>query len=58
MDIRSGRRRRLLGAGALASAAVLAVVTGSAATSASAQPLHTFPAHWLPTLTPEEFSIV
>jgi len=58
VDIRSGRRRRLLGAGALASAAVLAVVTGSAATSASAQPLHTFPAHWLPTLTPIKHVVV
>jgi phospholipase C len=59
VDTGSGRRRRrLLGAGALATAAVLAVATGSAASSASAQPLHTIPAHWLPTLTPIKHVVV
>jgi phospholipase C len=52
------RRRVLYGAGALASAAVLAVVTGSAATTAEAQPLHTLPAEWLPTITPIKHVVV
>ncbi|MDT8911787.1 alkaline phosphatase family protein [Amycolatopsis sp. PS_44_ISF1] len=62
MDTGIGRRRRrsrrLLGAGALASAAVLAIVTGSAATTAEAQPLHPRPASWLPTLTPIKHVVV
>jgi phospholipase C len=52
------RRRGLLGAGALASVAVLAVVTGSAATTADAQPLNLFPAHWIPTATPIKHVVV
>ncbi|WP_275291279.1 alkaline phosphatase family protein [Amycolatopsis sp. La24] len=59
MDTAFGRRRRrLLGAGALVSAAVLAIVTGSAASSAQAQPLHPLPASWLPTLTPIKHVVV
>ena len=59
MDTAFGRRRRrLLGAGALASAAVLAIVTGSAASSAEAQPLHPVPAWWLPTATPIKHVVV
>ncbi|MDX3191428.1 alkaline phosphatase family protein [Streptomyces sp. MN03-5084-2B] len=59
MDTRTRRRRRgLLGAGALASVAALAVVTGSAATTAEAQPLNLFPAHWLPTSTPIKHVVV
>ncbi|HEY3712271.1 MAG TPA: alkaline phosphatase family protein [Amycolatopsis sp.] len=62
MDTGIGRRRRrsrrLLGAGALASAAALVIVTGSAATSADAQPLHAQPASWLPTLTPIKHVVV
>lgn len=59
MDKRTRRRRRgLLGAGALASVAALAVVTGSAATTADAQPLNVFPAHWIPTATPIKHVVV
>ncbi|MEV6902505.1 alkaline phosphatase family protein [Amycolatopsis sp. NPDC051372] len=62
MDKGIGRRRRrsrgLIGAGALASAAVLAIVTGSAASTADAQALHTLPASWLPTLTPIKHVVV
>ncbi|MEC3981948.1 phospholipase C [Amycolatopsis sp. H20-H5] len=61
MDTRSGRRhgrRRTLGAGALATAALLAVVTGSAAGSAAAQPLHLQRADWLPTATPIKHVVV
>ncbi|GLY34481.1 phospholipase C [Amycolatopsis sp. NBRC 101858] len=59
MDTRIRRRRRgLLGAGALASVAVLAVVTGSAASTAEAQPLNLFPAHWIPTSTPIKHVVV
>ncbi|WP_328603798.1 alkaline phosphatase family protein [Amycolatopsis sp. NBC_00345] len=62
MDTGIGRRRRrsrrLLGAGALASAAALVIVTGSAATSADAQPLRPQPASWLPTLTPIKHVVV
>ncbi|WP_410606398.1 phospholipase C [Amycolatopsis sp. lyj-109] len=59
MDTRTRRRRRgLLGAGAIASVAALAVVTGSAATTADAQPLNLFPAHWLPTSTPIKHVVV
>ena len=59
MDRKTGRRRRgLLGAGALASVAALAVVTGSAATTADAQPLNLFPAHWIPTSTPIKHVVV
>ncbi|WP_290056651.1 phospholipase C [Amycolatopsis solani] len=59
MDTRTRRRRRgLLGAGALASVAALAVVTGSAATTADAQPLNLFPAHWIPTATPIKHVVV
>ncbi|MFB9682567.1 phospholipase C [Amycolatopsis plumensis] len=59
MDRKTRRRRRgLLGAGALASAAALAVVTGSAATTADAQPLNLFPAHWIPTSTPIKHVVV
>jgi phospholipase C len=59
VDTRPRRRRRgLLGAGALASVAVLAVVTGSAATTADAQPLNLFPAHWIPTATPIKHVVV
>ncbi|MEU5266309.1 alkaline phosphatase family protein [Amycolatopsis sp. NPDC021455] len=59
MDKRTRRRRRgLLGAGALASAAALAVVTGSAAPAADAQPLNLFPAHWIPTATPIKHVVV
>jgi len=58
VDTGTGRRRRLLGVGALASAVVLAVATGSAATTAEAQPLHPLPAQWLPTLTPIKHVVV
>jgi phospholipase C len=60
VDTRSRRRRRrgLLGAGALASVAALAVVTGSAASTAEAQPLHPFPAQWIPTATPIKHVVV
>ena len=58
MDTGTGRRRRLLGAGALASAVVLAVATGSAAATTEAQPLHPVPAQWLPTLTPIKHVVV
>jgi phospholipase C len=59
VDTRPRRRRRgLLGAGALASVAVLAVVTGSAASTADAQPLNLFPAHWIPTATPIKHVVV
>jgi phospholipase C len=59
VDTRPRRRRRgLLGAGALASVAVLAVVTGSAASTADAQPLNLFPAHWIPTSTPIKHVVV
>lgn len=59
MDKRIRRRRRgLLGAGALASVATLAIVTGSAASTAEAQPLHTVPAQWLPTSTPIKHVVV
>ncbi|MFJ1761101.1 phospholipase C [Amycolatopsis sp. NPDC088138] len=59
MDTRIRRRRRgLLGAGALASVALLAVVTGSAASTAEAQPLNLFPAHWIPTATPIKHVVV
>ncbi|MEA5358014.1 alkaline phosphatase family protein [Amycolatopsis sp., V23-08] len=59
MDTRSRRRRRgLIGAGALASVAALAVVTGSAASTAEAQPLHPFPAQWIPTATPIKHVVV
>ncbi|MFF0149093.1 phospholipase C [Amycolatopsis sulphurea] len=62
MDTAIGRRRRrtrrLFGAGALASAAMLAIATGSAATSADAQPSHPLPASWLPTLTPIKHVVV
>ncbi|MEU4523295.1 alkaline phosphatase family protein [Amycolatopsis sp. NPDC024027] len=59
MDRKTRRRRRgLLGAGALASVATLAVVTGSAATTAEAQPLNLFPAHWIPTSTPIKHVVV
>ncbi|MEW2504119.1 MULTISPECIES: alkaline phosphatase family protein [unclassified Amycolatopsis] len=62
MDKGIGRRRRrsrrLIGAGALASAAALAIVTGSAASTADAQALHTLPASWLPTLTPIKHVVV
>ncbi|MFF1613121.1 phospholipase C [Amycolatopsis sp. NPDC058278] len=59
MDRKNRRRRRgLLGAGALASVATLAVVTGSAATTADAQPLNLFPAHWIPTSTPIKHVVV
>ena len=59
MDKRTRRRRRgLLGAGALASVATLAVVTGSTAGAANAQPLNLFPAHWLPTTTPIKHVVV
>ncbi|WP_410640474.1 phospholipase C [Amycolatopsis sp. lyj-346] len=59
MDRTTRRRRRgLLGAGALASVATLAVVTGSAATTADAQPLHLFPAHGIPTSTPIKHVVV
>ncbi|RSD13844.1 phospholipase C [Amycolatopsis eburnea] len=59
MDTRTRRRRRgLLGAGALASVATLAIVTGSAATTADAQPLNLFPAHWIPTATPIKHVVV
>ncbi|MEV6645002.1 alkaline phosphatase family protein [Amycolatopsis sp. NPDC051371] len=59
MDKRTRRRRRgLLGAGALASVATLAVVTGSAATTADAQPLNLFPAHGIPTATPIKHVVV
>ncbi|MEU4246245.1 alkaline phosphatase family protein [Amycolatopsis sp. NPDC026612] len=59
MDTRPRRRRRgLLGAGALASVAVLAVATGSAASTADAQPLHPLPAQWLPTTTPIKHVVV
>ncbi|MBB4688939.1 phospholipase C [Amycolatopsis jiangsuensis] len=55
-----GRRHRrwLLGAGALASAAVLAIATGSAATPADAQQLQALPASWLPTRTPIKHVVV
>jgi phospholipase C len=52
------RRRKMYGVGALASAAVLAVVTGSAVGPAEAQPLHRFPAEWLPTITPIKHVVV
>lgn len=52
------RRRGLLGAGALASVAVLAVATGSAATTAEAQPLHPYPAQRIPTSTPIKHVVV
>ncbi|MEU7783103.1 alkaline phosphatase family protein [Amycolatopsis sp. NPDC049159] len=59
MDTRTRRRRRgLLGAGALASVATLAIVTGSASTAAEAQPLNLFPAHWIPTSTPIKHVVV
>ncbi|WP_370967776.1 phospholipase C [Amycolatopsis sp. cg9] len=59
MDKRTRRRRRgLLGAGALASVATLAIVTGSAASTADAQPLNLFPAHWIPTSTPIKHVVV
>ncbi|MEV7092539.1 alkaline phosphatase family protein [Amycolatopsis sp. NPDC051045] len=59
MDTRPRRRRRgLLGAGALASVAVLAVATGSAANTADARPLHPFPAQWIPTTTPIKHVVV
>ncbi|WP_326943986.1 alkaline phosphatase family protein [Amycolatopsis sp. NBC_01307] len=59
MDTRPRRRRRgLLGAGALASVAVLAVATGSAATTAEAQPLHPYPAQRIPTSTPIKHVVV
>ncbi len=59
MDKRTRRRRRgLLGAGALASVATLAIVTGSASTAAEAQPLNLFPAHWIPTSTPIKHVVV
>ncbi|WP_410674881.1 phospholipase C [Amycolatopsis sp. cmx-4-68] len=59
MDTRSRRRRRgLFGAGALASVAVLAVATGSAAGTADAQPLHPVPAQWIPTSTPIKHVVV
>ncbi|OXM67670.1 phospholipase C [Amycolatopsis vastitatis] len=59
MENRSRRRRRgLLGAGTLASVVTLAVVTGSAAGTADAQPLHPFPAQWLPTSTPIKHVVV
>ncbi|HWD01378.1 MAG TPA: alkaline phosphatase family protein [Amycolatopsis sp.] len=62
MDKGIGRRRRrsrrLLGAGAIASAAALAIVTGSAAGSADARPLHALPASWMPTLTPIKHVVV
>jgi phospholipase C len=59
VDTRSRRRRRgLIGAGALASVAALAVVTGSAASTAEAQPLHPFPAQWIPTATPIKHVVV
>jgi len=59
VDKKTRRRRRgLLGAGALASVAALAVVTGSSATTADAQPLNLFPAHWLPTSTPIKHVVV
>lgn len=59
MDKRIRRRRRgLIGAGALASVAVLAVATGSAAGTADAQPLNVFPAHWIPTATPIKHVVV
>jgi len=59
VDRKTGRRRRgLLGAGALASVATLAVVTGSAASTADAQPLNVFPAHWIPTSTPIKHVVV
>ncbi|WP_086847671.1 phospholipase C [Amycolatopsis kentuckyensis] len=59
MDRKTRRRRRgLLGAGALASVAALAVVTGSAAATADAQPLNLFPAHWIPTSTPIKHVVV
>ncbi|MFJ7216303.1 phospholipase C [Amycolatopsis sp. NPDC098790] len=59
MDKRTRRRRRgLLGAGALASVAALAVVTGSASSAADAQPLNVFPAHWIPTATPIKHVVV
>ncbi|MFL6119223.1 phospholipase C [Actinophytocola sp.] len=48
----------MYGVGAIASAAVLAVVTGSAATTAEAQPLHQRPAEWLPTITPIKHVVV
>jgi phospholipase C len=59
VDTRPRRRRRgLLGAGALASVTVLAVATGSAASTADAQPLHPFPAQWIPTATPIKHVVV
>ncbi|RJQ80240.1 phospholipase [Amycolatopsis panacis] len=58
MGRRRRRTRRLFGAGALASAAMLAIATGSAATSADAQPSHPLPASWLPTLTPIKHVVV
>ncbi|MGK3208744.1 phospholipase C [Amycolatopsis sp. MEPSY49] len=59
MDKRTRRRRHgLLGAGALASVAALAVVTGSASSAADAQPLNLFPAHGIPTATPIKHVVV
>jgi phospholipase C len=59
VDTRIRRRRRgVLGAGALASVAVLAVVTGSAASTADAQPLNLVPAHGIPTATPIKHVVV
>src|SRR5882724_12308305 len=48
----------MYGVGAIASAAVLAVVTGSAATTAEAQPLHRQPAERIPTITPIKHVVV
>ncbi|MFD1048266.1 alkaline phosphatase family protein, partial [Kibdelosporangium lantanae] len=48
----------MYGVGALASAAVLAVVTGSAVGPAEAQPLHRIPADWYPTITPIKHVVV
>ncbi|HEV7978111.1 alkaline phosphatase family protein [Amycolatopsis sp.] len=53
------RRRRVLAAGALASAAALAVFGGSSAvSSADAQSFHGLPAQWLPTATPIKHVVV
>jgi phospholipase C len=52
------RRRRLLGAGALASVAALVAVSASAAGGADAQPLLSLRPDWTPTATPIKHVVV
>ncbi|MCU1616402.1 MAG: phospholipase [Frankiales bacterium] len=60
MEKRPGRwrRRRLLGAGALASVAALVAVSASAAGGADAQPLLSLRPDWTPTATPIKHVVV